>query len=312
MTQKKDIHMTQEHPIVVAALYQFVSLPDYEDLRAPLQTLMNEEGVKGSLLIAQEGINGTVAGTRGGIDALKAYLARDGRFTNLEYKESFADEQPFLRAKVRLKKEIVTLGVEGIDPNKKVGTYVAAKDWNALMADPHVTLIDVRNDYEVEIGTFQGALNPKTETFRAFPDFVKATLDPAKQKKIAMVCTGGIRCEKASAYMLEQGFEEVYHLKGGILRYLEDVPQEESTWEGSCFVFDNRVSVSHGLALGEHTQCHGCRHPLSAADRQDGAYVEGISCPYCADKEGINRARAKERQKQMALAKTRGVRHLGR
>ncbi|MCA0370001.1 MAG: rhodanese-related sulfurtransferase [Proteobacteria bacterium] len=304
--------MSQNHPIVVAALYQFVSLPDFASLRDPLTALMRENGVKGTLLIAAEGINGTVAGSREGIDALKDFLAKDGRFRDLEYKESFADEQPFLRTKVRLKEEIVTLGVEGIDPTKRVGTYVSARDWNALMSDPEVTLIDVRNDYEVEIGTFKGALNPNTETFRAFPDYVKENLNPKTQKKIAMVCTGGIRCEKASAYMLEQGFEEVYHLKGGILRYLEEVAPEESAWEGDCFVFDNRVSVGHGLALGQYTLCHGCRHPLSPDDRQDPAFVDGISCKYCDSKEGMNRARASERQKQMTLAKSRGVRHLGR
>lgn len=307
--------MTHTEPdpraFVVAALYQFVRLDDCAALQASLLHLLKENAVRGTLLLAHEGINGTVAGPRVGIDALKAFLEKDGRFGDLEYKESFSDAQPFLRTKVRLKKEIVTLGVEGIDPNKQKGAYVDARAWDALLADPDVVVLDVRNDYEVEMGTFKGAINPKTQTFRAFPQFVKENLDPQKNKKVAMVCTGGIRCEKASAYMMAQGFEEVYHLKGGILRYLETTPPAETSWEGECFVFDNRVSVDHHLKPGAYDLCHACRHPLSVQDMKSPLYKEGISCSFCADEKERNRGRAIERQKQMALAKERGDIHLG-
>jgi UPF0176 protein len=296
---------------VVAALYQFVRLEDCDALQVSLTHLLKEHAVRGTLLLAHEGINGTVAGTRAGIEALKSFLKNDGRFDGLEYKESFSDAQPFLRTKVRLKKEIVTLGVEGIDPNIQKGAYVDARAWDALLADPDVVVLDVRNDYEVDMGTFKGALNPKTQTFRAFPQFVKENLDPQKNKKVAMVCTGGIRCEKASAYMMAQGFEEVYHLKGGILRYLETTSPQETSWEGECFVFDNRVSVDHNLSPGAYDLCHACRHPLSAQDQKSPLYQEGISCSFCAHEKERNRGRALERQKQMALAKERGQTHLG-
>ncbi|MCE2951647.1 MAG: rhodanese-related sulfurtransferase [Alphaproteobacteria bacterium] len=298
--------------IVVAALYQFVRLEDYKDLQPRLLSLLRQHHVKGTLLLAKEGINGTVAGTRAGIDALKAFLEADGRFTGLEYKESFSEDQPFLRTKVRLKKEIVTLGVEGIDPNKAKGVYVDSRQWDALLQDPEVVVIDVRNEYEVRLGTFKNAKNPHTETFRAFPDYVKQTLDPTKHKKIAMCCTGGIRCEKASAYMVEQGFEEVYHIKGGILKYIEDTKPEESLWEGECFVFDGRVSVDQALAPGKYELCHGCRFPISQEDRTSLQFVEGVSCPKCYDtRDEKKRARASERQRQISLAKARGIPHLG-
>ncbi|MEQ1837053.1 MAG: rhodanese-related sulfurtransferase, partial [Candidatus Nitrotoga sp.] len=241
--------------IVVAALYKFAELVDYREMQPRLQDFCVAQKINGTILLAAEGINGTVAGSRAGIDALLAFLRADTRLADLEHKESFADTPPFDRMKVRLKKEIVTLGVAGVDPNKKVGTYVAPEDWNELIADPDVVLVDTRNAYEYDIGTFQGALNPHTTTFRQFPAYVKNNLDPAKHKKIAMFCTGGIRCEKASAYMLEQGFEEVYHLQGGILKYLETVPVEQSKWQGECFVFDQRIAVGQGLELGTHEQC---------------------------------------------------------
>jgi UPF0176 protein len=236
-------------------------------------------------------------------------LKSDPRFADLEHKESMDDAQPFLRMKVKLKKEIVTLGVDGIDPNRQAGTYVEARDWNALISDPDVLVIDTRNDYEVEIGTFKGALAPDTQSFREFPQFVQQ-FDPAKHRKVAMFCTGGIRCEKASAYMLKQGFGEVYHLKGGILKYLEEVPQEETKWQGDCFVFDNRVTVRHDLSEGDYDQCHACRTPVSVEDRASEHYVAGISCPHCWNTlSEKTRRSAIDRQKQIELAKARNLPH---
>jgi UPF0176 protein len=232
-------------PLVVAALYKFVTLDDCVSMREPLLAVCKANDVYGTLLLAGEGINGTIAGTREGIDTVLDYLRSDPRLSDLEHKESSAEAAPFKRMKVRLKKEIVTLGVDGVDPSKKVGTYVAPQDWNALISDPNVLLIDTRNDYEFEAGTFQNAQNAKTNTFREFPRYVKDNVNPASAPKVAMFCTGGIRCEKASAYMLEQGFNEVYHLKGGILKYLEEVPPGESLWQGECFVFDERRGVDH-------------------------------------------------------------------
>lgn len=298
--------------IVVAALYKFASLPDYKDLQPALLALCNAQHIKGTLLLAEEGINGTVAGSRAAIDTLLTYLRQDARLSDIEHKESFTDEMPFYRMKVRLKKEIVTLGVAGIDPNKTVGTYIKPEDWNALISDPDVVVIDTRNDYEYGIGTFKGAIDPETTTFRQFPDYVKNNLDPARNKKVAMFCTGGIRCEKASAYMLQQGFEEVYHLQGGILKYLETVPEEESLWEGECFVFDQRVAVKHGLEVGDYDQCFACRHPISAEDMASPKYVKGISCPRCYDKLSAEKlASIEERQKQIELARQRGEEHIG-
>ncbi|GGP19028.1 oxygen-dependent tRNA uridine(34) hydroxylase TrhO [Silvimonas iriomotensis] len=293
-------------PIVVAALYKFVTLTDYEALREPLRLCMEELGVKGTLLLAEEGINGTVSGTREAIDGLLAWLKQDPRMVDVDHKESYCDEQPFYRTKVKLKKEIVTLGVPGVDPNKQVGTYVEPQDWNAIIADPEVLVIDTRNDYEVAVGTFERAMDPATKSFGEFPDYVKANFDPAKHKKVAMFCTGGIRCEKASSYMLGEGFEEVYHLKGGILKYLETVPEEESLWKGECFVFDNRVTVRHDLSEGDYELCHACREPVSVEERKSAHYVPGISCPRCWDTlSEKTRAGARERQKQIELAKKR-------
>ncbi|MCB5186155.1 rhodanese-related sulfurtransferase [Methylobacillus gramineus] len=298
--------------IVVAALYKFASLPDYQEVQPGLLAFCNAQNIKGTLLLAEEGINGTVAGNRAGIDALLTYLRQDARLADIEHKESFTDELPFYRMKVRLKKEIVTLGVPGIDPNKKVGNYVKPEDWNALISDPDVIVIDTRNDYEYGIGTFKGALDPQTTTFREFPEYVSKNLDPSKHKKVAMFCTGGIRCEKASSYMMEQGFEEVYHLQGGILKYLENVPPEESMWEGECFVFDQRVAVKHGLEVGDYDQCFACRHPISATDMASEQYVKGISCPCCYDAlSPEKRASIEERQKQIELARKRGEVHIG-
>lgn len=298
--------------VVVAALYRFVTLDDYRELREPLLDRCVSLGLKGTLLLAREGINGTVAGTREAIDQLLGYLRSDPRLAGLEHKESFDELMPFHRMKVKLKREIVTMGVEGIDPNRVVGTYVEPQDWNALVNDPGVLLIDTRNDYEYAIGSFKGAVDPQTQSFREFPDYVRTHLDPARHRKVAMFCTGGIRCEKASAFMLQEGFEEVYHLRGGILRYLEEVPPQESTWEGECFVFDNRVAVNHALEKGQYDQCHGCRRPITEEDKQSPYYMKGVCCPHCHDRLSPDqRARFAERQKQIELAQQRGEVHVG-
>ena len=303
---------TPAKPIVVCALYQFVTLENFEALQAPLLNVMTEHGVKGTLLLATEGINGTIAGTRVGIDAVLDHLRSDSRLKTLSTKESFDSELPFYRSKVKLKKEIVTMGVQGIDPKRVVGTYVKPSDWNELISDPEVTLIDTRNDYEVGIGTFKGAVDPKTKTFREFPNYVKENLNPEKHKKVAMFCTGGIRCEKSTAYLKEQGFDQVYHLEGGILKYLEEVPASETLWEGECFVFDNRVTVDHNLKKGNFDQCHACRRPILEVDKARPEYRAGVSCHQCIDEySDADRARFIERERQVALAKSRGEAHIG-
>ncbi|WP_434340910.1 rhodanese-related sulfurtransferase [Motilimonas cestriensis] len=297
---------------VVCALYKFVTLDDYQAIQTPLLDVMLQHDVRGTLLLAQEGINGTVAGSREGIDALLVWLKSDPRFADIGYKESLDDEQPFLRTKVKLKKEIVTMGVEGLDPKKVVGTYVKPQDWNALISDPEVLLVDTRNDYEISIGTFKNAVNPNTETFREFPQYVKENLDKTKHKKVAMFCTGGIRCEKSTAYLKEEGFEEVYHLEGGILKYLEEVPEAETMWQGECFVFDGRVAVNHNLEKGSYDQCNACRLPITEADKQDERYMAGVSCPNCYDKlTEQQKQRFSEREKQIRLAQERGEAHIG-
>ncbi|WP_022961900.1 oxygen-dependent tRNA uridine(34) hydroxylase TrhO [Halopseudomonas pelagia] len=296
--------------IVVVALYKFVTLEDFEAKRQPLLDVLTRSGVKGTLLLAREGINGTIAGPREGMDKVLDWLRDDPRLSDLDHKESLCEEMPFYRTKVKLKKEIVTIGVPDVSPNETVGTYVEPGDWNALISDPQVLLIDTRNDYEVSIGTFEGAVDPKTKSFREFPEYIKAHYDPEKHKKVAMFCTGGIRCEKASSYMLQQGFDEVFHLKGGILKYFEEVPAEQSKWNGECFVFDNRVTVRHDLAPGSFDQCHACRHPISAEEKASPQYQEGVSCPRCYDSlPEKTRRRAEERQKQVRLAKLRNQPH---
>lgn len=298
--------------IVVSAMYKFVLLTDYERLRTPLISLMQQYKIHGTLLLAREGINGTVAGSRESIQALYQWLASQPNLKDIHYKESYVDTPPFKRAKVKLKKEIVTMGVEGIDPTQTVGTYVKPKDWNALISDEEVTLIDTRNDYEVGIGSFKKAINPKTNTFREFPSFAKQNLDPKKHKKIAMFCTGGIRCEKSTAYLKSEGFEEVYHLEGGVLKYLEEIPSQESLWEGECFVFDDRVAVDDNLEKGSYDQCHACRFPITQEDKQSTHYQAGVSCPRCYDsKTPAQKARFEEREKQNQLAKSRGETHIG-
>ena len=285
---------------VVAALYRFVRLDDFAAMQTPIHDQMVTHGVTGSLLLASEGINGTIAGTREAIDQLLDFLRSDPRLTALEVKESHCDEPPFKRTRVRLKKEIVTLGIEGIDPQDSVGTYVDPKDWNELINDPEVTLIDTRNDYEVSIGTFEGAVNPETESFRQFPKFVDEQLDPATHRKVAMFCTGGIRCEKSTALLRQKGFQEIYHLRGGILKYLEQIPADESKWKGDCFVFDARVSVGHELKVGDHLMCFGCGWPVNRQQQQDPTYIAGVQCPQCANHISPDqRRRFTERQRQI-------------
>lgn len=300
-------------PVKIAALYQFARFEAPEQLLGPLHEACEREGVRGTLLVAREGINGTIAGPPGGLDrALETLRAITG-LDALEIKFASAAEMPFLRMKVKLKREIVTIGDDSVDPLRAVGTYVAAKDWNALISDPDVVLIDVRNDYEYRIGTFKGAIDPETTSFRAFPAYVREKHAGDKNKKIAMFCTGGIRCEKASAFMLQEGFSEVYHLHGGILRYLEDVPAEESLWQGGCFVFDERIAVGHALVPDTSlTLCHGCRQPLTADDCAHPEHEEGVVCRYCAPMMSeARRASARERNRQVALARARGEAHLG-
>lgn len=297
---------------VVCALYKFVALDNYKDMRQPLFDMLEKNNIKGTLLLAKEGINGTVSGTREAIDKLLAYLNADERLNPISYKESLDETQPFYRTKVKLKKEIVTMGVEGIDPRRTVGTYVKPQDWNQLISDPEVLLIDTRNDYEIEIGTFEHAVNPNTESFREFPQYVKDNLDPQKHKKVAMFCTGGIRCEKSTAYLKEQGFEDVYHLEGGILKYLEEIPQQDSMWKGDCFVFDNRVAVNHDLEKSDYDQCYACRLPITDEDKQSDQFESGVSCPKCYGTHSEEQiARFREREKQVNLAKARNEEHVG-
>ena len=298
-------------PFRVAALYRFCRIERHEEMRAPLLELCRAQGVKGTLLLAQEGINGTVAGSESAIDALLAFLERRLGLSGLEIKYSAASEMPFHRMKVRLKQEIVTMGVDGLDA-ADAGTYVEPRDWNRLAADPDTILVDTRNDYEVALGSFAGAVDPATGSFREFPAWADANRERLAGRKVAMFCTGGIRCEKATAYMRSIGVEDVYHLKGGILKYLEEVPAEESLWRGECFVFDERVSVTHGLAEGEAELCRACRRPLSAEDRRSELHVDGVSCRYChSERSAADRARYAERHRQVGIAEKRGKRHIG-
>ncbi|PRX37129.1 UPF0176 protein [Meinhardsimonia xiamenensis] len=297
---------------VVAALYRFTRFPDPAALRGPLLEACTAAGVKGTLLIAPEGINGTIAGPREGIDRVLAHIRTLPGCADIECKESRAETMPFGRMKVRLKREIVTLGQTGVDPAATVGEYVEPAEWNALITAPDVAVIDTRNAYEVAIGSFQGAIDPGTERFRDFPAWWEENRARLSNRRIAMFCTGGIRCEKATSWLRQQGVEEVYHLKGGILKYLEEVPPEESLWRGECFVFDERVSVSHGLEPGGLSLCHACRHPLTAEDRARPEYEEGAACHRCRDRfSEADRARFRERHRQMRLAAARGMRHLG-
>ncbi len=298
--------------LVVCALYKFVTLENYEELRQPLHDVMEKNQVRGTLLLASEGINGTIAGSRHAIDTVIDWLKMDARLNDIDCKESLTDNPPFNRTRVKLKKEIVTMGVEGIDPKRIVGTYVNPNEWNALINNPDVLLVDTRNDYEFQVGTFKNAINPNTQSFREFPEYVKNNLNPQQHKKVAMFCTGGIRCEKSTAFLKEQGFNEVYHLKGGILKYLEEVPAADTLWEGECFVFDERVTVNLALEKGSYDQCNACRMPITEDDKASDKYLQGVSCSHCFDKNTLEqKARFTEREKQMELARNRGEAHLG-
>ena len=297
----------------VCALYHFTRFDDPAALRGPLLDLCQREGITGTLLLAQEGINGTVAGpTAAAIDRLVAHINALPGCTGFDYKLSSAQEQPFLRMKVRLKREIVTMGQPDIDPKARVGHYCSPEEWNALISADDVAIIDTRNDYEVEIGTFKGAIDPQTKSFREFPQWWEENKDRFHNKRIAMFCTGGIRCEKSTNFLIGQGIDEVYHLKGGILKYLEEMPRDESLWEGECFVFDGRVSIGHGLEEGPHELCHACRMPILPEDKERPEYEEGVACHRCAATTSeARKERFRERQKQMEIARTRGHRHLG-
>lgn len=294
---------------LIATFYKFAELTDLAVKKQQILAWCEAEAVQGTIILAAEGINGTIAGRGKAIAVILTKLRTLPNLADLEHKESTADKKPFAKLKVKVKSEIVTLGLPEVNPNQQVGTYVNPQDWNRVISDPEVVVIDTRNDYEVEIGTFARAQNPDTESFREFPEYVTQNLDPAQNPKVAMFCTGGIRCEKASSYLLSQGFKEVYHLKGGILKYLENVEPEESMWEGECFVFDERVAVKEGLELGSHELCYACGHPISSADKESDKFESNISCPHCYDRltpekkaRQIDRRRAREAKKQENLA----------
>ena len=299
-------------PYKVVAFYQFAPFPDFTEKQMPLLELFHAHDIKGTVLIAAEGINGTIAGTPENIVAAILGIIAITGLNDLEPKYSDSKQMPFRRTKVRLKKEIVTIGDVPANPLTKVGKYVEPEEWNALIADPDVILIDTRNSYEVGIGTFKNAIDPHTESFGEFPAYVREKLKAKPDAKIAMFCTGGIRCEKASSFMMHEGFENVFHLKGGILKYLEKIPQEKSLWEGSCFVFDERVAVGHGLVQSEYSLCHGCMNPVSPMERRSPEYEEGVTCPSCADRlTDEQKSSNRQRQMQMTLAKKKGLKHLG-
>ena len=296
---------------IVAALYHFTAFADPAAIRGPLLAVAEENAIRGTLLLAREGINGTIAGSRAGIDAILSHIRSLPGCADLEWKESTASSAPFPRLKVRLKREIVTMGKPDVDPRATVGHYLNPEEWNELISAPDVAVIDTRNNYEVAIGTFKGAVDPLTKTFREFPEWWEQNKERFHNKRIAMFCTGGIRCEKSTNWLLQQGVTEVFHLKGGILKYLEEMPEEQSLWEGECFVFDGRVSVGHGLKEGPHHLCHACRRPVLPADMERTEWEEGVSCHHCiGETSDADKTRFRERQKQIALAKARGERHL--
>ena len=297
---------------LTAAFYKFFDFPDFESFQATLLAQCEAREIHGTILLAHEGINGTIAGNPEKVRDLLAFLRSDPRMADLQHKEAYATEPPFHRMKVRLKKEIVTLGQPSVKPSELTGEYVKPEDWNALISDPDVILIDTRNDYEVALGTFENALDPATKAFRELPEKLKSIPELTPDKKVAMFCTGGIRCEKSTAYLREQGFERVYHLEGGILKYLETVPKQDSLWRGECFVFDERVSVDHDLKPGHYELCRACRHPISEEDKSSPHFQEGVACPRCFDQTNeAQRRRFAERQKQMELAAERNELHIG-
>jgi UPF0176 protein len=303
--------------VIVAAFYKFIHLSDPVGLQRDLQKTCEAADILGTILVAPEGINGTVCASHEGMSALMAYFADSAYFSDIQPKYSFAEEPAFYRMKVRLKQEIVTMGQPDIDPENSVGTYVPPQDWNALIGAPDTLVIDTRNRYEVAVGTFENAVDPQTASFRDFPAWIENYMadlpENERPKNIAMFCTGGIRCEKATSYLRARGYENVFHLEGGILKYLETVAAEDSAWRGECFVFDQRVSVKHGLAPGAYDQCHACRMPLTAEEKQLASFEHGVSCLHCIDTHNeADRARFRERQKQMRLSKERGQAHIGK
>ena len=302
---------------LTVTFYHFVTLDKKNNIQEHVYNFCEANNIKGTILLADEGINGTISGKEKNIRDFLIFIKKEGLFngvfSKLEHKESWASKNPFYRMKVRLKKEIVALGVDGVSPTKNVGKYVKPEEWNNLISDPNTIIIDTRNHYEVDIGTFKNATNPNTLTFRELPSFIEENLDPKTPKKIAMFCTGGIRCEKATSLMLDKGFKDVYHLEGGILKYLETIDKDKSLWEGECFVFDQRVAVTHGLNEGKYDQCFACRHPLSPDEMNSSHYIKGISCPYCYNKlTNEKKSSVIERQKQIELAKLRGEDHIGK
>ena len=302
---------------LTVAFYHFVTLDKKNNIQEHVYNFCEANNIKGTILLADEGINGTISGKEKNIRDFLIFIKKEGLFngvfSKLEHKETWASKNPFYRMKVRLKKEIVALGVDGVSPTKNVGKYVKPEEWNNLISDPNTIIIDTRNHYEVDIGTFKNATNPNTSTFRELPSFIEENLDPKTPKKIAMFCTGGIRCEKATSLMLDKGFKDVYHLEGGILKYLETIDKDKSLWEGECFVFDQRVAVTHGLNEGKYSQCYACRHPLSPDEMNSSHYIKGISCPYCYNKlTNEKKSSVIERQKQIELAKLRGEDHIGK
>jgi len=312
-SMKQEAHNSSPKPATtVAAFYHFLPLENLPELQQNIRQVCDEQELMGTILLAEEGINGTIAGSHEGVEQLFVYLRSLDGLSGLSNKLSYCDENPFYRMKVRLKKEIVTLGVEGLSPRRQVGQYVAPEDWNELISRPDVRLIDTRNDYEVGLGTFEGAENPDTQSFRDFPRWVEENLDPDKDKEVAMFCTGGIRCEKSTSLLKEMGYKNVYHLQGGILNYLEHVPVENSMWKGDCFVFDNRVTVDHDMEEGRYVLCPACRMPLSEEDKQSPMFEENVSCPRCYDRlTPAKRAGLEERAKQIELARARGEKHIG-
>ena len=294
------------------AFYKFVHFPNYTSYQSKILNFCVERNIKGTILLAEEGINGAAVGTKKNIYELLNFLKTDNRFSDITHKESYSEEIPFHRMRVKLKKEIVSLGRPNINLSNRSGIRVDPKNWNILLADPDVVLVDARNDYEYQIGTFKNAISPKTTNFREFPAFIKEKLNTKKNKKIAIFCTGGIRCEKASSYMLSKGFENVYQLNGGILKYMDEIETDKSLWKGECFVFDSRVSVDFELAEGNYEQCYACRRPLSEKDLQSNLYQKGISCPYCINETSdAQRASFRERQQQVELAEKRNEKHIG-
>lgn len=293
-------------PLLVAAFYKFIQLDDLESLQERIESCCQENNVFGIVLLAHEGINSTIAGTREGVGKVLEFICQDSRFADLQWKESCATKQPFRKLRVRLKKEIVTLGIPGVDPNQLVGTYIKPSEWNALISDPDVFVIDTRNHYETEIGTFKGAVDPGLDSFSQLPAWLEKKIKSGEQPRVAMFCTGGIRCEKSTAFLKQAGVKEVYHLEGGILKYLEEVPEDKSLWEGECFVFDQRVAVGHGLKLTDYELCRACRFPLRPSEKQSKYFQEGVSCSRCYEQtSGDQKARFAERQKQFELAKSR-------